>query len=105
MGAWPYLFLAIASEVVATSALKQSEGLHRPLPAVVALAGYAVAFACLAQALRVIPLGVAYAIWSGVGIASLAVIGAIVYREVLSPVQVLGLVAVVTGVILLSVNR
>ena len=64
----PYLLLlaAILSEVVATTALKQSDGFTRPFPALVTVAGYAIAFYCLSLALRTIPTGVAYAIWSGV---------------------------------------
>lgn len=104
-GAWIFLGVAIASEIVATSALKESDGLSRPLPAIVSLLGYIVAFACLAQALRSIPLGVAYAIWSGVGIASLTLIGAIVYRQFLSPMQLLGVLAITGGVIVLFTSK
>lgn len=104
-GAWLYLGIAIASEIVATSALKESDGLSRPLAAIVSLVGYIVAFACLAQALRSIPLGVAYAIWSGVGIASLTLIGAVVYRQALSPMQVLGVLAIMGGVIVLFTGK
>ncbi|MDE2596604.1 MAG: multidrug efflux SMR transporter [Sphingomonadales bacterium] len=103
--AWLYLAIAIVSEIIATSALKESDGLRRLVPAAVALLGYLVAFTCLARALRTIPLGVAYAVWSGVGIASLALIGAVVYRQALSPVQGFGIGAIMVGVIALSAAR
>lgn len=105
MPAWIYLAIAIASEIAATSALKESDGLRRIGPAVVALLGYGIAFACLARALRSIPLGIAYAIWSGVGIASLTLIGAVVYRQLLSGAQLIGIVAIIGGVAVLFIAR
>lgn len=72
----PYLLLALAivCEVVATSALRSSAGLTRLGPSVVVLVGYALAFALLAKVVEQIPLGVAYAIWSGVGIVLVALV-------------------------------
>ncbi len=65
---WIFLAIAIVGEVVATSAPKSSEGFTRPLPSVVVLVGYGVAFYCLSLALKTIPVGIAYAIWAGLGI-------------------------------------
>jgi multidrug transporter EmrE-like cation transporter len=83
---WSWLFLAVAivCEVVATTALKSSEDMSRIVPSAIALAGYGIAFFCLSRALQTIPLGVSYAIWSGVGIVALTLIGLVVYRQALS---------------------
>ena len=93
-----YLAVAIIAEVIATSALKASDGFSRPWFAVIAVIGYLVAFTGLGFALRQIPLGVAYAIWSGVGIALLAIIGRVVYRQQLSLPEIIGILLIVSGV-------
>ena len=67
-----YLAAAITAEVIATSALKASEGFTRPLPSLVVLAGYAIAFYFLSLVLKTVPVGVAYAIWSGAGVVLIA---------------------------------
>lgn len=69
-----YLAAAILSEVIGTSFMKQSEGFSKPLPSVVTFIAYAIAFYCLSQTLKTIPTGVAYAIWSGVGIVLIVAI-------------------------------
>ena len=74
MSKWLYLTLAILSEVTATSFLKSSDGFTKFWPSVIVVVGYCLAFYFLSLTLDTIPIGVAYAIWSGVGIASLAVI-------------------------------
>ncbi len=76
----------------------------RPLPAVAALVGYAIAFICLARALRTIPLGVAYAIWSGVGILCLTLIGLVVYKQPITAMQYGGILAIAVGVVMLGAN-
>lgn len=101
-GSWAYLALAITAEIIATSALKASRGMTNPTASIVVVIGYAAAFYCLSLALRSIPLGVAYAIWSGVGIIALAIIGFVVYRQPLAPVQALGIVLIVAGVVLVQ---
>lgn len=103
--AWFHLVVAILCEIVATSALKESDGLRRLLPSAIALAGYGVAFWALAKALRAIPLGIAYAVWSGVGIAGLALIGALLYRQALTPLQLAGIATIILGVLMLAVAR
>ena len=70
MNAWIWLLIAIASEVIATSSLKATEGFTRLGPSIVVLVGYVGSFWCVSQTLDTIPLGVAYAVWSGVGIAA-----------------------------------
>ena len=98
-----YLALAIGAEIVATSALKVSDGFSRLLPSAVAVVGYVVAFYFLALTLRTIPVGVAYAIWSGVGIVAIAIIGAIWFHQHLNVASMIGIGLIVTGVIVLQV--
>ena len=78
-----YLAVAIVAEVIATSALKASEGFSRLVPSLVVVAGYGIAFFCLSLTLRTIPVGIVYAIWSGVGIVLIALTGYFVFGQVL----------------------
>ncbi|MGD9738101.1 MAG: multidrug efflux SMR transporter [Bauldia sp.] len=99
-----YLYLAgaILFEVVATSLLRSSEGMTRPGPTILSLAGYAIAFYFLSLTLRTVPVGVAYAIWSGVGIVLISVIGAIVFRQGLDAAAISGIALIVAGVLVIS---
>jgi small multidrug resistance pump len=97
-----WLALAIGSEVVATVSLKLSDGFTRPVPATVVVAGYALSFYALSITLRTIPLGVVYAIWSGVGTAAVVVIGLFLFRETLDLVKVVGIGLIIGGVVLLN---
>ena len=99
---WIYLGIAIVAEVVATSALKAAEGFTRIVPSVVVIVGYVVAFYFLSLILRTIPVGVAYAIWSGVGISLIALIGWLLYGQTLDVPAVLGLVLIASGVVVLN---
>lgn len=99
---WFYLGIAIFSEVVATSALKAAEGFTRPWPSVIVIVGYALAFYFLSLALRAIPLGVAYAIWSGVGVALVSIVGWFVYRQALDIGAIIGIGLIVAGVLVLN---
>ncbi len=101
---WLYLGIAIFCEVVATSALKSSDGMSRIMPSTVALIGYAIAFYCLSRALQTIPLGMSYAIWSGVGIVALTVIGLVLYRQPLGTSEIVGMALILAGVIVLYWN-
>ena len=102
---WWWLGLAIASEVLGTVALKWSDGFTRLWPVVVVVAGYAFSFFALSQALvRGMDLGAAYAIWSAIGLSVISVIGVVVFRESLSPVQVVGLGLVVAGITALQLG-
>ena len=102
MNAWLSLGLAILAEVIATSALKASEGFTHLWPSVIVVAGYAVAFYCLSLTLRQIPLGIAYAVWSGAGTALIALIGIVVYRQKLDPAAICGIALIVAGVLVLN---
>ena len=96
------LVLAILSEVVGTVALKASEGFARLGPNVLVVVGYSLSFYLLALALKQIPLGVAFAIWSGLGTAGAVVAGILLWRESLSPAGVVGILLIIVGVILLN---
>lgn len=97
-----WLGLAIGCEVVATSALKASDGLQRWQPAMLVVAGYVAAFYCLGQALRHIPIGVAYAIWSGVGIVAVSAIGYVLFQQKLQATHWLGIGLIALGVVVLQ---
>lgn len=99
---WIFLSVAIVSEVVATSALKASEGFSRLWPSAIVVVGYAAAFYFLALTLKTIPLGVAYAIWSGVGVALVALIAWVLFGQSLDLPGIVGISLIVAGVIVLN---
>lgn len=99
---WILLAGAIAAEVTATSALKLSEGLTRLLPSVVVAVGYILSFMLLAQALKQLEVSVAYAIWSGVGTAAVAVIGMLALKEPVTAAKILGIGMIIGGVAILN---
>jgi small multidrug resistance pump len=100
-----FLAIAITGEVIATSALKASDGMTRLVPSLVAIMGYGVAFFCLSRALLTIPLGVSYAIWSGVGIVALTLIGVFAYRQPLGFGELAGTCLILTGVMVIYWSR
>ena len=103
--AWLLLIGAIASEVAATSALKLSNGLTRVLPTVAVSVGYVASFVLLAWALRLqLQVSVAYAIWSGVGTAAIALIGALFLNEPLTGYKIAGIALVIAGVVVLNLS-
>ena len=97
-----HLAIAIVAEVVATSALKATDGFTRLLPSALTIVGYAVSFYFLALALRVVPTGIAYAIWSGVGIVLISLAGWAVYRQSLDPPALAGMALIVAGVAVIN---
>ncbi|MDP4613510.1 MAG: multidrug efflux SMR transporter [Limnohabitans sp.] len=100
----PYLALALAitAEVIATSTLKSTDSFTRPLPSMLVVVAYAVAFYFLSVAVKVIPVGVAYGIWSGLGIVLVSVIAYFLYKQSLSVYQITGLMFIVLGVALVN---
>lgn len=100
----PYalLTIAIVAEVIATSALRASEGFSRWLPTVVVVLGYGVAFYCLSLTLRSIPVGVVYAIWSGAGIVLISGVAVVLYRQVPDLPAIIGLGLIISGVVVLN---
>lgn len=103
MNPWLFLSVAIVSEVVATSALKASNGFTQLWPSLVVIAGYAIAFFFLSLTLRTMPVGVAYAIWSGVGIVLVTLIAWFVFKQSLDIPAIIGLTLIVAGVVVLQV--
>ena len=104
MNAWLALLVAILSETVATSALKSTEGFTKLWPSLVVVAGYSSAFYFLALTLKQIPIGVAYAVWSGVGVALITLIGWFVFGQKLGGTALLGIGLIVTGVVVLNLS-
>lgn len=100
---WVYLAIAITAEIIATTALKASDGFSRFYPAMVTIVGYSVAFYCLALTLRVIPVGIAYAIWSGAGIVAISIIGYVMFKQTLDTAALIGIGLIVAGVVVLNV--
>ncbi len=97
-----YLFIAICSEVVATSLLKASEEFSRFWPSLGVIIGYAVAFYCLSLTLRVMPIGVVYALWSGVGIVLVAIAGYAIYGQRLDLPAFVGIALIIAGVLVIN---
>ena len=100
---WVYLLLAIVSEVVATSALKSSESFSRLWPSVLTVVGYGVAFYLLSLTLRELPVGIAYAIWSGVGIVLVSLAAVVLFGQKLDLPALIGMGLIVAGVIVINV--
>ncbi|MBM7051146.1 multidrug efflux SMR transporter [Rothia sp. ZJ1223] len=102
----PYLFLilAIAAELLATSLLKTTEGFTRLLPTLGCLALYGFSFFALANVVKDIPVGVAYAMWSGLGTAAIVAIGAVFLGEPVTVVKVVGVSLIIAGVVILNVG-
>ena len=100
----PYALLAVAivAEVIATSALRASEGFTRLVPALVVLLGYGISFYCLSLTLKSLPVGIVYAIWSGVGIVLITLVAILMYRQVPDLAAVAGLSLIVAGVVVLN---
>ena len=99
---WLLLAIAIVSEVTATSALKASNGFTRLAPSLVVVLGYASAFYFLSLTIRTIPIGVTYAVWSGVGIVLVAIIGWLLYGQKLDLPAVIGMALIIAGIVILN---
>lgn len=103
MQQWIFLSVAIVSEVTATSALKASNEFSRLWPSLVVVVGYAAAFYFLSLTLRTIPVGVVYAIWSGVGVALIALVAWLFFGQALDIPAIIGLLLIVAGVVVINV--
>lgn len=102
MQQWIFLSAAIVSEVIATSTLKASAGFSRLWPSLVVIVGYAIAFYFLSLTLKTIPVGVAYAIWSGAGVALIALVAWVFFGQALDVPAIIGLSLIVAGVVVLN---
>lgn len=103
MNQWLFLSVAIVSEVIATSALKSSNGFTQLWPSLVVVAGYGVAFFFLSLALHTVPVGIAYAIWSGTGIVLITLVAWLMLGQFLDQPAILGLALIVAGVVVLNI--
>ena len=101
MNKWIYLTLAIFSEVMATASLKSTEGFTKLWPSVLVLVGYSAAFYFLSLTLDTIPIGVAYAIWSGVGVAAITLVSIFFFEQKIDTAGFIGIGLIVAGVIVL----
>lgn len=98
-----YLAISIVAEVIATSALKAADSFTKLTPSLTVVAGYAVAFYFLSLTLRSLPVGIVYAIWSGVGVVLISLAGWLFYRQSLDLPAIIGLGLIVFGVIVINV--
>ena len=103
MNSYLALGIAIVAEVIATTALKASDSFTRLLPSVIAVAGYGLAFYFLTITLRTVPTGMAYAIWSGLGIVLITLASFVVYRQTIDLPGLLGMALIIAGVVVLNV--
>jgi len=97
------LIIAILSEVAATSALKACDGFRNLVPSIIVVIGYGAAFYFLSLALRTIPMGIAYAIWSGIGIVLISLAGWLAYGQKLDLAAMAGMALIIAGVFVLNV--
>ena len=102
---WTLLFLAITAEVLGTSCLRLSEGMTKPLPTVLVFLAYAIAMALLSKVVLSIPLGLTYALWSGIGTIAIVLVGRFAYSQLLSPAQLLGIGLITAGVVLVNLGK
>ncbi len=103
MSAFTYLLLAIASELVATTSLKFSYGFTKPLPSILVVIGYGASFYLMSQALKMaMPIGTAYAIWSGIGTVGIAILGVLFFSETMDMARIIGISLIVAGVLVLN---
>lgn len=98
-----YLAIAIIAEVIATSALKASEEFTKLYPSLLVIAGYSISFYFLTLVIKTIPLGVTYAIWSGIGIVLVAIIGGIFYKQIPDLPAIIGMSLIILGVIIIHI--
>tara|TARA_B100001741_G_scaffold117124_1_gene96534 strand:- start:196 stop:603 length:408 start_codon:yes stop_codon:yes gene_type:complete len=103
MNKWIYLTLAIFSEVMATASLKSTEGFTKLWPSVLVLIGYSAAFYFLSMTLDSIPIGIAYAIWSGVGVAAITLVSIFFFDQKIDTAGFIGIGLIVAGVIVLRI--
>ena len=97
-----YLAIAIIAEVLGTSALKASEQFTKPIPSIAVVIGYGIAFYFLSLVLKTMPVGMAYAIWSGLGIVLITIVGIVVFNQKIDLPAVIGMSFIVCGVIIMN---
>jgi len=100
---YTYLIVAIAFEVVGTSALKASDGFSKLWPSIISVTSYGLAIFLLSLTLRTLPTGIAYAIWSGVGIIFISAVGWVWFKQPLDTAAIIGLGMIIAGVVIVNV--
>ena len=101
---WPLLMLAITAEVVGTSCLRLSQGMTKPLPTVLVFLAYAIAMGLLSKVVMSLPLGLTYALWSGIGTVAIVLVGWLAYQQTLSVAQLIGIGMITSGVVLVNIG-
>ena len=101
---WLLLLLAISAEVIGTSCLKLSQGFSRPVPTLVVLSAYAISMTLMSRVVQVLPMGLTYALWSGIGIVAIVLIGLMVYRQVPTQGQLVGMALITAGVVTVNLQ-
>ncbi len=102
MTGYIYLAIAITAEVIATTSMKALDGFSRPLPLLLVVVGYSISFWMLSLVVKTIPVGIAYAIWAGLGIVLVSVAAALIYQQKLDLPAVLGMAMIVGGVVVIQ---
>ena len=102
---WTLLLLAITAEVIGTSCLRLSEGMTRPLPTLLVFGAYAIAIALLSKVVLSIPLGLTYALWSGIGTVVIVLVGRFAYSQMLQPTQLIGIGLITAGVVIVNLGK
>ncbi|MDG9925599.1 MULTISPECIES: multidrug efflux SMR transporter [unclassified Pseudomonas] len=102
MSGYLYLAIAIVAEVIATTALKAVEGFSKPLPLILVVIGYGIAFWMLSLVMKSIPVGVTYAIWSGLGIVLISIAGLVIYGQKLDLAALAGIGLIIAGVLVIQ---
>lgn len=97
-----YLFFAVIAETIGTTALQASQQFTKPLPVVIVVLGYGCAFYLMSLTLRYMPVGIVYAIWSGLGIASIAIIARVVFGQRLDLPAILGMSLIIAGIVVIQ---
>ena len=100
---WIYLSLSILGEILGTSALKESAGFTKFYPTLLVFVGYSIAFYFLSITLKYIPIGITYAIWSGVGIIMISAIGYFRFGQIIDTPAIIGLILIVSGVLIINI--
>jgi small multidrug resistance pump len=95
-------FFAVLSEVIATTSLKFSEGFTKLLPSLIVVLGYGLSFYLLSISLKIMPIGIAYALWSGIGIILTVIAGILIWRESLDWARIVGIIFIIVGILIIN---
>lgn len=98
-----FLLMAIIFEIVATSSLKMSEQFTKLIPSIITVVFYIAAFYCLSLTLKTLPVGIAYALWSAIGIVFITIIGVFAFKQIPDLPAIIGLVLIIAGVVIINV--